>query len=244
MNTAPLRRRWIAVSGLIIALAAQTSAHAATCAVPAPTAPAFAQGTSNTLGWSQPTGAAQGSRFTVEVSASDLRKTDGSFTSVEQSASVTGSARAKTFSGLAERRHYYHLRAEASSTCTAGAWSSIVSTTQDATPPVVTVASPEPVYVDEDVTITGTAVDTPTAPATAASGARDVLVVLDNQIAALGAMHDQPRDRVDVNGDGTWTATFSGLSLGIYSITTTATDKVGNTSPESATGNVIVIAAP
>ncbi len=242
-----LRRPHRSLAALVLVVAALSlrPAHAAACAKPVPSVPAFSPAASNTLNWTQPTGTQQGSKFTVEVSFSQTSNADGSFAAVVQTATVAGSARTKTFSQLAERTYYYHLRAEGSSGCTVGTWSDIVATTQDATPPVVTLDPPSrSVYLMEPVVVRGTAIDVPNPPATKASGARNVLVTLENQIAPLAAMHDQPRAFVNVDADGTWRATFTDLPLGQYTVSASAFDHVDNGSTDTPTYTTLVVGAP
>lgn len=215
------------------------------CGEPTPSTPTFAAGSTNTLSWSA--GSPTGGGFTLEVAVSSVTLAGGSFRDKIATKSVSSSTRSYEFTGLAERTHYYHLRATSNATCTTGPWSEVDSTTQDATGPVVSITTRAPMtpYIMSSVTIRGTASDAPTAPATVASGARVVTVVLQNDIAPLGAQQgDPPRKTASVDVDGTWTVTFEAVKLGMFTATATGYDRLDNPSTEPAVLMFTAVGSP
>lgn len=213
------------------------------CATPDPSSPAFAQGASNILQWT--VASPIGSGFAIEVATEATFDADGSFkdSKIVHTATVSSSARQRSFTGLLERRYHYHLRALArSGICDASPWSEVVATVQDATLPAAEFTMPSNTPI-EDVTLpnihsgsvrlTGVVTDPPGPGAPAASGPSAAIVRLTNTTPGLGGIGEPiPPRTVATDVDGTWMTTFTGLQPGLYAATVTGVDGVRN---ESAT---------
>lgn len=92
--------------------------------------PAYTKGTSMTISWTATTGATS---YDCQVS------TSSSFATVLSTQSPTSPS--ATFTGLTDGTLYYY-RARATGSSETSAWSNVVSSTQDATPPVVAISTP------------------------------------------------------------------------------------------------------
>jgi len=108
------------------------------CETPVASAPEFAPGTTNTVTWTAVTSGG----FQFEVASSAALDADGSFVDANLVATVgniADTATQYTVSDLTEQTHYFHVRAKTKpQVCQASPWGNTVSTTQDATGPVVT----------------------------------------------------------------------------------------------------------
>ena len=211
------------------------------CSTPSPAANAFSQGASKTLTWT--VGSPNGGGFVIEVATEATFDGDGSFkdSKLVQTATVSSSARERTFSGLLERRYFYHLRANArSGVCDASQWSATVSTVQDATLPSAefTMPSNSPVEGVEIPPVHGGStslrgrVTDPVGPgAPVSSGAKSAVVRLTNTTPVLGGTGEPiPPRSVATDVDGSFIASYTGLAPGLYAATVTGVDGVGNES--------------
>jgi hypothetical protein len=175
--------------------------------------PAFLSGTSCTLNWNAVSGAAS---YTVQAASAQ------NFSAILSSQTVT--ANTAVFTGLNDGALYYY-RVQSNSgppASTSPGWSNIVSATQDATPPVLTITSPASgaFTTFSTATVTGAATD-------ATSGVASVTV---NGVAATSS-----------NSFAQWSAAAP-LSLGANSITVSARDNAqptGNTSSTTVTINCL-----
>jgi len=226
----------LSLAALVTVAAGMMSATAGpslpACATPELSAPDAAQGSSNTVEWTQPEGTLEGSGFILEVASTPARDTDGSLLDVERSiGDIPSSARSYTFEDLSEGEHWYAIRAKTKpQTCLASTWSeSEVSTIQDSTGPEVAITSPEDghIFLLESVTIAGTLTD-------AGSGPDSVTVTLSNTTPV------QPEAITVDASTGEWTVTFSDVLPGTYHVTASGVDKVGNASETPAEIDVIV----
>ncbi|HEX9776302.1 MAG TPA: hypothetical protein VGB83_12090 [Actinomycetota bacterium] len=234
-----------ALLALVVAGALPVASRAATpCGSVAISLPAFARGSDNLVSW---TVTGQGSSVEIEISTTPDTTSEGAFASTVQSFSASASGSPREIHGLAERTHYFHARATKPGACTPGPWSTIKSSTQDATPPVITITSQEQtsvgaVFLNEDATIVGTAADEAGGAAVIASGAKTVTVTLANTTPVLGAGTPPDPLTVSVAPDGNWSATFEGISSGTYVAEAAARDNVGNVS-DPATLSFVLVAA-
>ena len=239
--------------------AVPVGAHAVfPCPTPMIFAAPFAPGDTNEVTWFG--GDAGG--FTIQVAATP------DFGALVDTATVGPTADSREFSNLKERAHFYRVRANAKSgVCTTSAWSTPVKTTQDATPPQVTISTqpepieptpitpPMPIYVMEDIIeIEGSSIDVPGGMATEASGAFKVAIALVNTTPVIGANADVPVYLLNVDTDGTWLlrlcdddrCTVNGEpspkpATGTYSILAQGIDKVGNVNEDPTELGFIVI---
>lgn len=231
----PLAAGAIVLGSMAVTIAAPSLPN---CATPELTAPDAVQGSSNTVEWTQPEGSLEGAGFILEVASTSTRDTDGSLLDVERSiGDIPSSARSYTFDDLSEGEHWYAIRAKNKPvTCHSSSWSEgEVSTVQDSTGPEVAITSPEDghIFLLETVTIAGTLID-------AGSGPDTVTVTLTNTTPVVAETLGQP-DALTVDAaTGLWTATFSDVLPGLYHVTATGVDKVGNESETPAEIDVIV----
>ncbi|HLF99299.1 MAG TPA: hypothetical protein VI916_02435 [Acidimicrobiia bacterium] len=199
------------------------------CETPVASAPEFAPGTTNTVTWT----AGSSGGFQIEVASGPETEGNGSFVDanlVFVDGSIAATATQYTVSGLAEQTHYFHVRAKTKPQgCNASPWGNVVSTTQDATGPSAEVDSPTvPLVISAlDGKVTGTASD-------AGSGVASVSVAFTPDL--LGAAEIRPAD-----GTSTWEVTTAGLAPGLYTVTATATDAIGNTGSPSAAVTIIIV---
>lgn len=213
----------------------------------------FALNGQATIAWDHST--ASGG-FNIQVALSPETDDTGAFADVERSKSTGSAARSWTFSGLEERTYYYHVQAKTrTGVCTRSAWSNIVAITQDDTGPVVEITTEaEPVagvvptgyatfLLEDNVVIHGTADDLPGEEDTPSSGARVVVVTLQNTTPVVGGGDEPVVKEVYVDTDGTWLASFPGLSLGTYQLSAVGVDLVSNQSEDADTLNVLVVSA-
>jgi arylsulfatase A-like enzyme len=172
--------------------------------------PTFTKGTSNTVSWSAITNA---TGYTVQAA------TDVNFTSIAASQTVTTTS--ATFTGLTSGTMYW-FRATATDGVTTSSYSNVVSSTQDAGNPVVTIATPANSSTTNatSITVTGTATDS-------ISGIASVTV---NGVTAT------------ITGNN-WSASNVPLSIGANTITATATDNA-QTGGNTGTASITVTLAP
>jgi hypothetical protein len=172
--------------------------------------PAFTKGTSNTVSWSAITNA---TGYTVQAA------TDVNFTSIAASQTVTTTS--ATFTGLTSGTMYW-FRATATDGVTTSSYSNVVSSTQDAGNPVVTISTPANSSTTNatSITVTGTATDS-------ISGIASVTV---NGVTAT------------ITGNN-WSAANVPLSIGANTITATATDNA-QTGGNTGTASITVTLAP
>jgi arylsulfatase A-like enzyme len=165
--------------------------------------PAFTAGTSQAISWAAVTNATS---YTVQAA------TDVNFTSIVSSQTVSTTSAA--FSGLTSGTQYWY-RATATDGVTTSAYSSAVTSTQDAVNPAVAITSPTDGSISSLTTLSvqGTASD-------ALSGVASVTV---NGVAVATS-----------DNYAHWTASVP-LNVGANSIAATATDGAGNTSTTSIT---------
>lgn len=138
--------------------------------------------------------------------------------------SIPAGDRSYTVTGLSEAQHYYHVFTKPlDGTCSASMSSAPASTIQDATPPVVTIVSPQDGGVEtrSSVTVMGTLSDPPGGNAPSGSGPLLVQVLLTLPTG-------EGRSLLADAQSGAWTATFTGLSRGVYSVSTSGYDTVTN----------------
>ena len=170
--------------------------------------PAFSPGATATVSWPAVTGA---TTYTVQVAAT------ADF-AVPLSMQIVGVTSA-TFTGLTSGSLYYY-RANAAGGSATSAYSNIVSSTQDATSPVIVITSPltNSTTTHATVVIQGTASDT-------ISGLASVTV---NGVAATTS-----------DAFAHWTATIP-LGTGANTLTVTATDNAGNAPTAAVTVTRVV----
>ena len=225
----------LGIAGLAV-LGVPTAAEAELlqpCAKPTISAPAYAKGSTNTIAWTL--SGIQGSGFIAEVSLS------ADFSQTEQSVGDIGAAATGySFTGLSEAEHYYHVRTKTlPGVCSASDWSTPVSTIQDSTPPVVTVASPQDGAPETGSTLTvaGTLADPSGGAAPSGSGPASVSVTVTN--SASGSQTTQSQQT-----SGPWSVTFSSVPRGVYVVSVTGEDQVGNTGTAPPRLVFVVDAAP
>ncbi len=205
MATLPLTNVSSADAGSYTATATNTTGSATTPAgtltvVTVPVlnpVPAYSSGTSSTLTWPAVPSATD---YTVQIA------TSSDFTIGLSSQTVTTST--ATFTGLTSGTLYYY-RATTNYNATSTPYSNVVSSTQDATSPVVAFTTSSGSTTHTSLQVQGTASD-------AASGLASV--TLNGVTATLTS--------------GTWSATLP-LSLGSNTLIATATDNAGNTASAS-----------
>jgi arylsulfatase A-like enzyme len=165
--------------------------------------PAYTKGTSQTINWSAITNATS---YTVQAA------TDVNFSTII--ASQTVSTTSATFSSLTSGTQYW-FRASATDGITTSAYSTAVTSIQDAVNPVVALTTPV-----DGATSSQTTVNVQGTSSDALSGIASVIV---NGIAATTA-----------DSYAHWSATVP-LSVGGNTLTATATDSAGNISTASIT---------
>jgi hypothetical protein len=174
--------------------------------------PAFTGGLANTLAWNLP---ATGLEYELERSATP------DFTSPVSSGFLPGST--TTFAGLVDGQTYHYrvrMRRQGALSWTSG-WSAAISSTQDASPPVLTI--PDLTTANASATLTGTATD-------ATSGVSSVTVAGNAATTA--------------NAFANWTRNVTGLADGSNSITVTASDNAVPPNTASVTAIVYRITTP
>lgn len=226
----------LAAVGLGVAVLPAEAAPPPSCGTPTmATPPAFVSGSTNTVSWtaSSPTGGG----FVLAVSASSALNADGSFQALERSyGSLSSSTLSHTVSGLTEGTHYYQVRAKTrSGVCTASSWSGIVATTQDSTGPVASIITPTDgqLIAAEPFTVTGTLTDTGSGPA-------DATITVTNTTTGIAALFPVQSQTLDARS-GSWTATFTGLAAGNYTIEASGVDLLGHPSAEPDQVSVVVL---
>ena len=172
--------------------------------------PAYTAGTSNTVSWAT---VASATSYTAQA-ASDMN-----FTNIVGTQTVTTTS--ATFTGLTSGTPYW-FRATATDGVTTSAYSNVVTSTQDAGNPMVTISTPANSSTTSatTITVTGTATDS-------ISGIASVTV---NGVTAT------------ITGNN-WTAANVPLSVGANTITATATDNA-QTGGNTGTASITVTLAP
>jgi hypothetical protein len=168
--------------------------------------PAFTGGLANTLAWNLP---ATGLEYELERSATP------DFASPVSSGFLAGST--TTFGGLVDGQTYHYrarMRRQGALSWTSD-WSAAISSTQDASAPVLTI--PDVTTANANATLTGTATD-------ATSGVSSVTVAGSAATTA--------------NAYANWTRNVTGLADGNNSITVTAADNA--VPPNTASVSAIV----
>ncbi len=184
------------------------------CATPEAHAYPWAAGSENKVSWTM--SGTEGSGFIAEVALTP------DFAQIEQSfGNVSADARSFHFTGLSEAQHYYRVRTKAlSGVCAASDWSAPVTTTQDATPPVVTITEPldgQP-ETGSTITVAGTLTDPPGGGAP--SGPHHVVAVLTNTLTN--------NIKYGYDDRSAWSMTFPNLDRGVYTVAVRGVDNAGN----------------
>jgi hypothetical protein len=207
MATLPLTNVTAADAGSYTASATNTTGNATTPAgtltvVTAPVLnalPAYTAGTSRSITWPAVTGA---TGYTVQIATNS-----GFTTGLSSQTIATNTA---TFTGLTSGTLYYY-RATANYNAASTPYSNTVSSTQDATNPVVAITTSTGSTTHTSLQITGTASDT---------GSGLVSVIVNGVTATITS--------------GAWSATLP-LNVGSNTVTATATDNASNTAIASIT---------
>jgi hypothetical protein len=229
----------IAGASLMVGLPGARADALPACATPTVSAHTYAQGSANTVTWT--VSGTRGSGFIAEVGLTP------DFAHPEQTVgSIAADANSFTFTGLSEARHFYHVRTKTlSGVCSASAWSTLVATVQDATPPVVTITTPQDgdVETGSTLTVAGTIVDLPGGTAPSGSGPNSILVGISACVNVsygncVGPAGSQSQSQFT---SGAWSVTFSNLSSGPYLVTVAGIDNVSN---YSIVNRAVLVAAP